>query len=130
MEIKVVGMPTPRAVDHVVHSRYRNLGSITFLLKSFNIHLTLSKQIEDSLVCVVAQKIDHALRESISFYLFPNIVSRENMESMFTYLWHDSFAVLALDILERHFHALGRRYLDARTVDVGDFEERDFLHTC
>jgi hypothetical protein len=52
------------------------------------------------------------------------------MESMFTYLWHDSFAVLALDILERHFHALGRRYLDARTVDVGDFEERDFLHTC
>jgi hypothetical protein len=45
---------------------------------------------------------------------------------VYTYLWHDSFAVLALDILERHLDALGRRNLDVGAVDVGDFGERDW----
>ena len=43
-----------------------------------------------------------------------------------TYLRHDSLAVLALDILERHLNALGRRDLDARAVDVRDLSKRDY----
>jgi hypothetical protein len=95
--------------------------------KSSNSHLiTLSKQIQDSLVSVVAQEIDHALRNLVSFYPFPKIRVPRTWNLCATYLWHDSFAVLALDILERHLDALGRRHLNAGTVDVGDFGERDF----
>lgn len=78
-----------------------------------------SKKVQDALVCVVAQKINHALRE---------VSARASIRSIdsLNYLWHDSLAVLAFDILERHLHALGCGDLDARAVDVWNLSQRNF----
>jgi len=78
-----------------------------------------SEKVQDALVCVVAQKIDHALRE-VSARASIRLTDSPN------YLWHNSLTVLAFDVLERHLHALGCRDLDARTVDVRNISKRDF----
>ena len=78
-----------------------------------------SKKVQDALVCVVAQKINHALRE-VSARASIRLIGSPN------YLWHNSLAVLAFDIFERHLHALGCRDLDARAVDVRNLSQRNF----